>query len=352
MPKTHKNLYQQLLSFEALHSAWAKAQRGRRYKPAVLAFESSLEENLLLILADLESGAYRTGAYRRFFVFEPKKREIARLRDFRDRVVQHAIVAALNPIYERMFIADSFACRKDKGTHAGANRSQQMLRAVRREHDAAFALKCDISKYFDNIHHDILLRIIARKVSDKRMLNLISDILSSYSEGKGIPLGNLTSQLFANIYLNELDQHVKRELKETHYIRYMDDFVILSNDKVHLHELRGHLESWLRHHLRLELNAKTAVFPVSAKNGRPLDFLGYRILPNRRMLRRGSITRMRQKIKILHQQYANHEIDFTQIKQAMSSHIAHANHADSHGILLSVLRQPFKRIVINEVHCI
>lgn len=177
MPKTHKNLYTQLLGFEVLHTAFERAKRGKRYRQYVLKFESDLESNLLEIIADLEAGTYKTSGYSEFYVFEPKRRTVAKLVNFRDRVVQHAVCAVIEPIFERLFINDSYACRKGKGTHAGADRAEQMMRKVRREHEAVFALKCDIRKYFDSIDHGILKRILSEKIGDARMMSLLSGII-------------------------------------------------------------------------------------------------------------------------------------------------------------------------------
>lgn len=347
MPKTHKNLYTQLLSFEAMYAAFIKAKRGKRYRQYVLKFESDLEANLLEIIADLEVGTYKTSGYSEFYVFEPKRRTVAKLVNFRDRVVQHAICAVIEPIFERLFIHDSYACRKGKGTHAGADRAEQMMRKVRREHEAVFALKCDIRKYFDSIDHGILKRILSEKIGDARMMPLLSVIIDSYGiDGKGLPLGNLTSQLFANIYLNKLDDYVKSELKERLYVRYMDDFVIFHHDKTHLSFLKNNIESWLSENLVLCLNGKTAIFPIASKHGRALDFLGYRILPNSRKLRRNSIARLRKKISVLHEKYSAGTIDFKSVRLAMASNIAHASKANSNGILSKLLSKPFVRSAV------
>ena len=344
MPKTHKNLYVKLLSFESMHAAFEKAKRNKRYRQYVLKFESDLEANLFEIIANLESGVYKTSGYSEFYVFEPKRRTVAKLVNFRDRVVHHAICAVIEPIFERLFIHDSYACRKGKGTHAGAARAEQMMRKVRREHGVVYALKCDIRKYFDSIDHDTLKRILSRNISDARMMSLLSGIIDSYGvDGKGLPLGNLTSQLFANIYLNKLDNYVKSDLKENLYVRYMDDFVIFHHDKAHLGSLRKNIESWVGAELGLCLNGKTAVFPIASKNGRALDFLGYKILPNSRKLRKNSIVRLKKKISVLHEKYSAGTIDFTAVRLAMASNIAHANKANSNGILSKLLSKPFVR---------
>lgn len=344
MPKTHKNLYSQLLNFELMHESWLKAQKGKRMKSAVLFFERRLECNLFQLIDDLRGVTYRTGDYRSFYVYEPKKREVSCLQDFRDRVLQHAVCSVIEPVFESVFIADSYACRKGKGTHAGMHRAQRMIRAVSRESAKVFALKCDVLKYFANIDHDVLISVLKKKIGDRAMTGLLEDIVRSFgSNNKGLPLGNLTSQLFANIYLNELDQLIKRDFGEKYYIRYMDDFIIFHHDKLHLQQLRIKIEAWLAQNLQLKLNAKTSMFPVSSSKGRPVDFLGYRILKNSRRLRPAAIKSLRKKMRKLHIAYAAGNIGFPEIKQGLASHLAHANHSNSHALLAAIFDEPFKR---------
>ena len=354
MPLMHKNIYCQLTQFEVLHGAWLRAKKGRGDRNEIMLFERSLEPELFKLQDELLTGEYKTSGYKEFYVYEPKKRKITRLAKFRDRVVQQAIFKLLESIYEPQFIAESYACRKGKGIHSGAEKAQQMIRKVRRESGTAYALKCDILKYFASIDHAHLKRIISRKISDKKMLELLFEIIDSYegADVRGIPLGNLTSQIFANIYLNELDQFVKAELREPLYIRYMDDFVVFHHDKKHLQKIRLVIEQWLFENLALQTNDKTCVFPVRSSNGRALDFLGYRITANTKKLRKRAIKQLKNKVNLLHKQYIACEIDFRQVRHSLSSHIAHANHADSSGILNDIFRRPFRRTInhINEIN--
>lgn len=355
MPKRAKNIYQQLLSFEVMHEAWFKARKGKRFKHAVLSFERDLEPNLYKLIGDLKSESYVTGGYRSFYVHEPKLREVCCLTEFRDRVLQHAVVSIIEPIFESVFIKDSFACRKGKGTHAGVDRAQQMIRAVKREYGVVYALKCDIAKYFQNIDHNTLIRLLKNKIADERMMRLLTQIIISFgNNGKGLPLGNLTSQLFANIYLNHLDQLIKRVHREVNYMRYMDDFIIVHYDKNHLHKLRRETTIFLRANLGLELNRKTAVFPVANKRGRPVDFLGYRITANKKLLRKSAIKALRRKLRLMHKRYSSGEIGFSEIKIGLASHIGHANHADSSALLHNIFNKPFKREINSEqdLYCI
>ena len=342
MAKTYKHLFEQVYDFEALHAAYLRARAGKRDRIEVQRFEQDLEGNLIQLQNELIWGEYRTGAYRSFTIFEPKQRLVSAL-PFRDRVVQHALVAVLEPIWERRFIADSYACRPGRGTHRGADRAQAMLRQVQREHGQAYVLKADIAAYFRSIDHGILKRLVRRRVACRRTLALFDAIIDSAcslhpdTPGVGLPIGNLTSQLAANIYLHELDEFVKHGLRERHYARYMDDFIVVHHDKQHLHRVRERIEAFLARHLRLHTNRKTQVFPVHGWRGRALDFLGYRIWPTHRRLRRSSVTRITRTLKRLQQLYAARQVSLERISQSVGSWLAHAEHANARGLVRAVL---------------
>lgn len=345
MPKRIKNLYPQLLSFELMYASWLKASKGKRNRHEVLRYNQRLEANLWGLIEQLENGTYSMGGYKSFWISEPKRRIVAKLRSFDDRVLQHALHAIIEPIYESVFISDSFACRKNKGTHAGADRAQQMVRKVKREHGKVYSLKCDIAGYFANIDHAILKQLLRKKIGDNRLLALLDLIIDSHGDGKGLPLGNLTSQLLANIYLNELDYLAKHELGVKCYIRYMDDFVLLHHDKAFLHDCWETIQVFLEQSLALKLNRKTALFPVNGR-ARSVDFLGYRILSNSRKLRRSAIDAMRRKVNKLRNEYSVGEISLADVRHGMASHIAHASNADSVGVLSELLNKPFVRVYL------
>lgn len=346
--KSFNNIFKDIASFDALYDAYLKAKKGKRKTRGFLVFESRLEENLINLMNHLQHGTYELGGYRSFFVYEPKKREISALKDFKDRVVQRALISAISPIWEARFISDSYACRVGKGTHKGANKAQEFLRGCAREGGKVYALKADISRFFASIHHETLKTIIAKKIKCKQTLALIYQIINSYHEkdkpGYGIPLGNLTSQLLANIYMNELDQVIKCRLRVKRYVRYADDFVIISSNKQELRKLKLSIEVWLWQNLRLELNQKTQVFPVSTSNGRGLDFLGYHLWPHKRRLRKASLCRFKRRVRRLQRQYANYEIDAKDIGEKLASLIAHAGHGDAMPAVTQYLNQhPFIR---------
>ena len=217
MKRKNKDLYEKICSFENLHHAYLKARKGKRYKDEILRFGCHQEELLLQLQEELLNETYRHGEYKEFIVCDSKKRHI-KAAPFRDRIVHHAFCRIVEPIFDTGFIYDSYACRKNKGTRAAVLRLKKFLRS---SYDCGegnimggYVLKCDISKYFDNVDHDILVSLLEKKISDEKTMRLARMIIDSTCThaGKGIPIGNLTSQLFANVYLNELDQFVKHTL--------------------------------------------------------------------------------------------------------------------------------------------
>lgn len=330
--KTFADLFDQITPFAALHAAWRKVKRGKRLHGDILAFEADLEPNLFAIQESLLQRTHQTGPYKLFDVFEPKRRTVAAL-PIKDRIVQHSLVAAIEPIWEARFDPDSYACRVGKGTHAGADRAQAMMRRVKRRHGRVFALKGDIAQFFPSVCHDVLKRLVRRHVACPDTLWLVDEIIDSSAEPKaalprGIPIGNLSSQLFANIYLAELDRFVRQELRWRHYARYMDDWVLLGPDKSALHEARRAIDGFLHAELGLRTNSKTQVFEIKA-GGRCLDFLGYRIWPTHRRLRNGSVKRIRRRLKALCRRYAEGRASTKEIEAVVASWLGHARHADT-----------------------
>lgn len=337
--------FEKIVSFENILNAAYQCRKGKTKANATLAFFNNLEENVIQIQNELMWGTYQMSPYHHFYVFEPKRRLIS-APHFRDRVVHRAIYNIIEPLFDKQYIHDSYACRRNKGTHKGADRAQAFIKKVEREHGKAYALKADIRHYFSSIDHHILKSIIDVKIhcdSTKRVLFYIIDNSPSDALGVGIPLGNLTSQIFANIYLNELDRFAKHALKAKNFIRYMDDFVIIHHDKNKLHQWRRDIELFLHQQLRLKTNSKTQVFPISKSNGRALDFLGYRIYANHRLLRKSTVKRIKTKLKKMHYQYECSEIGFREVAQAVQSWLGHAKHADSYGLKIHLFKKPFKR---------
>jgi len=304
--KTINNIYDQVCSFENMHLAYLKARKSKRYKKDVLSFSFSLEDNLFQLKKELDSETYIPGEYKEFIVCDSKKRLI-KAPSFRDRVVHHALCNIIEPIFDQSFIYDSYACRKGKGSHLAIKR----LKSFIKKDKEIYCLKRDISKYFDSINHSILLSLIKRKIKDRKTIDLISKIIASSSssiKGVGIPIGNLTSQLFANIYLNHFDQFMKHGLREGMYLRYMDDFLIL-NHKKDLHFISKKTTHFLNHYLELEINPKKDhIFPAL----KGIDFVGYIVFQSHILLRKSTVKRFLKK--------NNNAIAF----------YSYAKHADAH----------------------
>jgi retron-type reverse transcriptase len=270
--KRYGNLFEKVVSFENMLAAAKKAFRGKKDKVRTARFYFDMEKELLCLRDELHNKTYTPRPLRKFQIKEPKVREIG-ASDFRDRVVHHAICNVIEPIFERTFIHHSYACRIGKGTHRAIRQAQFLCRKNQ------YFLKCDISKYFASIDHDILKEILARKIKDPDLIWLLNTIIDSAgSEGseKGVPIGSLTSQHFANLYLDRLDHYIKDFLKVKGYLRYMDDFILFSDEKTTLHLLHSGIKTFLHEKLQLKLKEKaTKLAPVM--DGVP--FLGFGIFP-------------------------------------------------------------------------
>lgn len=338
-------LFEQILDFDNLLSAAYSCRRGKARKESTLKFFDNLEENILALHNELIWGTYEASPYYQFFVYEPKRRLVS-APNFRDRVVHRSIYDRLYHLFDKTFIDDSYACRVGKGTHKGADRAQRFIQRVENKHGKAYALKADISRYFSSINHEILKGILTKKIScikTRELLFYIIDASPSDGDGVGIPLGNLTSQLFANIYLHELDRYAKHQLKAKLYVRYMDDFVVIHHNKEYLHDLRTKIEQFLRVNLQLKTNRKTQVFPIGVKNGRSLDFLGYRIYSSHRLLRKCSVKRIKAKLKKYHRRFAAGQMSLHEINPKLQSWFGHASHANTANLRTSLFEKPFRR---------
>ncbi len=348
--KTYKDLFERVCSFENLTIAYYKARKGKRHGKDILKFSYNLEGNLLKLQEGLKTRSYVPGKYREFYVNDPKRRLI-KAAPFRDRVVHHALCNVIEPIFDDTFIYDSYACRKGKGTHAGVDRLQKFIRSANAggNKKRIYTLKCDITRYFPSIDHELLLAMIDKKIRDEKTMWLIKLITGSSADTTkprkaGIPIGNLTSQLSANIYLNELDYFVKHDLGVRYYVRYMDDFVILDKSKQRLHEIKREITEFLGS-LRLELHPKKArIFPVDMG----VDFLGYVVFPTYRRLRKANVKKFTKKLKKLKAMYEKGSSE--RVFMSVNSWIAHAKHADTYGLRRKILGEnPFIPGVYDEV---
>ena len=296
--KTYNNLYVELCLLKNLELAYRKARKRKSKKPYVIEFEKNLQQELKDLKHELELQMYQPRPLKRFIVRDPKTRTI-HSSSFRDRVVYHALVNVLDPIFERIFIHDSYASRKNKGTRNAVERFDKFKREVSRNgalvKDAfvnnlvkGYVFKADIKRYFDNVDHEILIRIVKKKIIDEKVIWLIKRILTNFDSkigGKGMPLGNLTSQFFANVYLNHLDYFVKHKLKAKYYLRYVDDFVILHENRTVLENYKEKISNYLKN-LRLELHPDKSKI-TELRDG--ITFLGYRVFYHYKLLRKSNL---------------------------------------------------------------
>lgn len=335
--KRYGNLYPQITTFENLLFAAKKAQKGKKFQDNVLVFNYNLERELLQLEEELSSKNYQPGAYRTFTIQEPKTRLISAA-PYRDRVVHHALCNIIVPIFERTFIQDSYANRVGYGTHRALKRFIDFARSHR------YVLQCDIQKYFPSIDHEILKTLIRRKIKCRDTLWLIDLIIDNSNEQfaviehfpgdnlltpiqrrKGLPIGNLSSQFFANIYLSGFDHFVKEKLGVRNYLRYVDDFAFVSDDRVFLVDVRIAAEEYLSK-LRLKIHPiKSQLFET--KYG--ANFLGFRIYPDRIRVRQENLRRGRRRLRRLQREYAQGNINWDDVSQSLTSWIAHLEHGDT-----------------------
>jgi RNA-directed DNA polymerase len=316
-------VFEKVTAFASLHDAAYRAFRANRENADALRFMYNLEPELFQLQRELESGVYRPGPYHTFTIWEPKERQIAAA-PFRDRVVHHSVCAVLEPVFERRYIYDSYACRKDKGSHRAIQRASRFGCGSR------YFLKCDVRKYFESVDHGALKAILRRLFKDRRFLDLSSLIVDHNAPhnapGKGVPIGNLTSQHFANIYLDQLDHFIKEGLRVKRYIRYMDDFLCFSDSKDELHGVLGEVRAFLRNHLILELkDNKCYVAPVT----QGIPFLGMRVFRGTVRLSRQSLVRCRRKLKQRETACAQGAIPEAKLVQCAGSLVAHISHANT-----------------------
>jgi RNA-directed DNA polymerase len=288
--------YEDIISLGNLLEAWAEFVRDKRSRRDVQEFERNLTTNLIALHEDLATHRYRHSHYTAFNISDPKPRRIHKA-GVRDRVLHHAIYRKLYPFFERTFIADSFSCRLEKGSYKGQNRFCRFARKVSLNHTkTAWVLKCDIRKFFASIDQGTLLNILAGYIPDLGILLLLQEIIDSFSVGPdhGLPLGNLTSQLFCNVYMNELDQFIKHKLHARYYVRYADDFVLFSEDKEWLTKQVPLIADFLGTKLRLSLHPDKLYIKSFASG---VDFLGWVHFPTHRVTRTTTKRRMVRRIK-------------------------------------------------------
>lgn len=348
MPKSLRHVYDELSCLENLYQAYVRARKGKRFKEPAAWFEMQLEDNLVCLHKQLVAQTYRPGSYRHFYIHDPKTRLISAA-PFRDRVVHHAVVSVLEPYYERRFSHASFACRKGMGTHRAMESAHWGIR------NHPWFLKGDIVKFYPSVDHEALKRLLFAKIDDARLHRLLEliidsgkgvldeeapamwfagdDLLTPCLHARGLPIGNLTSQFFANVLLNELDQFVHREIKPRHYVRYMDDFLLFDCCKQKLCDARPRIESALSE-LRLRLHPRKSCVRASSQGVR---YLGFKLTPVTRRLARENLSRFRRRMKGLRKGVKAREVPIERVTASVRGWLAHTAHGNTKAVVRGML---------------
>ena len=340
-----ENAFEAMTSFEKMYEAYRRAASCKRSKKEVIDFELDLSNNLWGIISRMENKTYRISGYHRFMIYDPKEREIQAL-SFRDRVVQHCLCDnILRPYFEKRLIYDNAACREGKGTHFAMNRLNVFLREHYKKHGTkGYILKYDIRHYFDSIDHEILKRKL-NGIPDRNVLGLLYHIINSYAketnpitgEEKGLPMGNQTSQWFALYYLDTLDRVIKEKMRIKHFIRYMDDGIIIHESKEYLRHVLKEMEQEAKE-LKVEFNEKTQIFPICEG----VDFLGFRFYLTDsgkviRRLRTSNKKRWKRRLKKYQKDYCAGEKTCEEIKRSIVSYRGHLSHGHTYRLRNKVM---------------
>jgi len=318
--------FEDIVSVENLLEAWKEFIKGKRDKKDVQEFSFRFMDNIMLLHDELASFTYQHGGYKAFNICDPKPRDIHKA-SVRDRLLHHALYRKLYPFFNRVFIADSFSCRIGKGTHKAINRFRNFAyKTSKNNTKTCWVLKCDVRKFFASIDHGLLSGILRQYIPDKNILWLLENVIGSFpsiNSGIGLPLGNLTSQLLANIYMNEFDQFVKHKLKAKYYIRYADDFIILSRSRNSLERQISRINEFLQNRLNLILHSNKIYLKTLASG---VDFLGWVNFFSYRILRTSTKKRMFRKIRI------------NPCPQTINSYLGLLKHGNTHKLQEKVLK--------------
>lgn len=320
--KRINNLFDTIISLENLHLAYEKARQGKGNTYGVRLYEKDLDNNLQQLQMELSSGTYRTSEYDVFTIYEPKERIIYRL-PFKDRIVHHAIMIYLEPLWVPVFISGTYSCIKGRGIHGAAN---DVKKALRNEAGTQYCLKMDIRKFYPSVDHDVMKTIIRKKIKDARLLILLDEIIDS---APGLPIGNYLSQFLANLYLSYFDHWLKEVKCIRYYFRYADDMVILHSSKSFLHELRADIGRYLSDNLQLDLKGNYQVFPV---NARGIDFVGYVFFHSHVLLRKSIKVRFCRKAARLNRM----NLDSKDYRMRLAPWIGWAKHCNSRHLIKSI----------------
>lgn len=341
MSKTLKKCFDKKLTFTKMMEAHYRARKGKTKKKELIIFEMDLETNIVKMVDEIANNKYKFGEYREFNVYEPKERIIRSL-PYRDRIVhQWYVEEFIKPYFFKRFIKDTYACLDGRGTHIAVKNTQKYMRKMKRKYGNYYVLKCDVKKYFYSIDKNILINILRKRIADNKIIEFSKVILDDGND-IGIPIGNYTSQYFANIYLNELDYYVKNKLNIEYYVRYMDDFVILVQTKEEAMHILESIRWFLKNTLKLELNHKSKYFP----NRYGIDFCGYRIYETHILLRKRFKKKVKKSIILWKKLKRENKFNKTKYLLSINSIIGHASHANSFDYIYSVMDKIENELII------
>ena len=338
--KRHGNLYGQITTYGNLLLAHLNARRGKTGTREVQVVDKDPKRYLRQIQALLLSKCFTTSPYEHFLIHEPKKREISKLPYFPDRIVQHAVMNVIGPLWDRVFIPDVYSAIPGRGIHAGLKRLKGFLRNQR---DTRYCLQFDIAKFYPSVDHDILMNLIERKIKCPDTLWLLENIVRSPETGKGIPIGNYLSQYFANIYLDRFDHWLKETLKTKYYIRYADDGVILDASKIQLNALHKAIARYFAKNLHLSLNPKTQIYPVGVRG---IDFLGYRTFRDYTLLRKRSVRAFKSKIATIKKHWP--DLPPQHVVSTIMARVGWIRHCNGHNLTQKYLLNDREVMIITD----
>ena len=332
------SLYERIYDTKNLEESYKRTQSGnRKYRKEAIYFAMSKERKLRDLKKELKDKTYRPGSYIEFYVFEPKKR-LVHAPHIRDKIVQFSIHTVLQGIYRSVFIKDSYACLEEKGMHEAVHRIQHYMRLAQWKYEEPYIVKIDVRKFFYSINRDILKTIYRKKIpeSEQDFLRILDMIVDSSPEGeRGLPLGNVTSQDFANIYLNEVDQFCKRYLGLKWYVRYMDDICIIVKDRETARDVLAKIRTYVKDHIDLELNEKTHIYPLA----QGINTLGFRIHTTHLEVRNSSKAAMKRRIKKIDEKVQSGRLTKKQAQQSVNAWLGHARHSNSYNLAKKIFEK-------------
>lgn len=329
MSKTIRNKFDEKLTYDNLMKAHLESRKNKSCKRDIILFNLKQENYIMYLYEQLKNGTYKHGPYTTFYIHEPKLRKIQKAR-YIDRIVHRWLVDNfLYPIFVPQFIYQSYACIKNKGMHQATLDIQKTMQHCKRIWDNYYVVKMDVRKYFNNINKNKLVEIISRKIKDEKLMKVLKEVIYSTEGEKGIPIGNYTSQLLANIYLNEVDQYIKHVLKVKYYFRYMDDSVVFVKTKSEARYILKKIRKFLNDELFLELNQKTQIF----KSSQGINFCGYKINEYRLKIRDKGKKKLKRKIKFLTHCIKNRKMNYKEAQKYLTGHIGYIDIANKHNLI-------------------